>query len=97
MLIQYESDTHSGLTEWITIESAELTDCGAPVVLTAEQLALLEAGKMTRYGQSGTWCRLPRAPKATRPAVVTTPAFTCPQCGGHRDTTLRGLCDDCNG
>ena len=23
------------------------------------------------------------------------PRFTCPRCGEHRDTTVRGHCDDC--
>jgi len=26
---------------------------------------------------------------------ATRPRYTCPRCGGHRDTTIRGHCDDC--
>lgn len=95
-LVQDRTASHSGTYVWRTIRLGELTRWGQPVVLDAGQLAELASGAEVLY--SSDWddlIRLPRTPRApaVRPAP---PTFTCPTCGEHRDTTLRGHCDDCD-
>ena len=39
-------------------------------------------------------------PRRRAPALsmaTSSPRFTCPRCGEHRDTNVRGHCDDCEG
>jgi len=60
-----------------------------------EVIAALVAGRQVQTGTD--WNQMIRLAPAVCPPRPVTPAprFTCPRCGDHRDTTLRGHCDDC--
>ncbi len=74
-----------------------LSECyygGTPVELTDDGMDDLLAGKRVRIGSD--WydnLRLAQPKRITVQEIA--PRFTCPNCGGHRDTTISGRCDDC--
>jgi hypothetical protein len=92
------------LTMTTTSPTMQCPDCHVPAAIgydydRGQQVEFCPNWRVCGHHVGAPLARVANTAATPTRSVRTVPAprFTCPRCGEHRDTTVRGHCDDCEG